>query len=67
MPSKMFGPYFKEPSEHKWHLMKSCPDFPAGANIQTMLSSQKLDIENLCEKCMEIEELNLRGIADIKT
>ena len=58
--NKIFGPYFRALGEDKWHWQKSCINFPAGDNVQSMLSSQKLDTEKMCELCREIERMTLQ-------
>ncbi len=53
--NKIYGPYFKTADENIWHWMKTCPNFPDGANVLSMVSSQHPKKETLCEQCKEIE------------
>jgi hypothetical protein len=48
------GPFYRSPTNPKWHWMKKCPDFPQEGNIFTVITLEFPDPLVLCQKCLEL-------------
>lgn len=53
--TKIYGPYYKEDNDEKWHWIRSCPHYPDYSKSKAMITSTQPPEEILCEECLKSE------------